>query len=1406
MESPRWTIITPSQYEWERRGLDFIRIGLPDYDPYRAWANFEFQTSDGAIYEVDLLVLSKMGFWLVETKAWEGRIWGDSGTWTRSQDGRLHSDDNPVLLANRKAKALSSLLKSQSALSKIRVPWLDALVFLSADNLQCDLAGPARNRVCLKDRPADEHHPERKGILAALINRDGQGIDPDLRTTIDIKVAKALSRAMEQSGIRQSQRSRRIGDYVLGDLIADGPGYQDRLAKHPSFDNDFRRVRQYTVAQASSEEDRQRLQRAAAREYQILRMLDHTGILRVSDYKEHELGPALLFDYPDPTAVRFDHYLATTCEKLTTGQRLDMLRQIADAIRYAHRKRVIHRALGPQSILVTDLSASMPRLQVYNWQVGVRESASTSGRVTNIEDLVEAQALVYMPPEALSDSCKVTEASDIFSLGAIAFHLFANRPPATNPSELAKILRDQKGLSISSVLDGAGPKLEELIQWSTHPDVLTRIGSVEDFLTLLDDVEDELTAPAEAVVVDPLHAKRGDRLEHGFVVDRVLGQGATATALLVTKNEKQFVLKVALNEDHNTRLHEEAEALRSLHSEFIVAIEEELVMHGRTVLVLQKAGDKTLAAQLRSDGVPTLEMLARYGDDLLSAVAHLERRGVVHRDIKPDNIGIRSLTKQRNQLVLFDFSLTGAPLDNIRAGTSGYTDPFLVNRKPQRWDLAAERYSVGVTLYEMTLGEGVLPQWGDGKSDPALTDAELVLDAEKFDPSIREGLVEFFLTTLHRDPARRYDNAEEMLRAWRQVFEESEQRKIKTPSGEEVDLAVTLEQADLKTPIAALGLSTRAINALERAEVLTVRDLLEYSIRSIHVMRGVGNQTRQEIIRFISELRERFPNTEAASEEVLGTPTLEALHQRVLGSRTSKTESDWNLRCSLLGLGPNINQPATHWPSQTEVADASHVNPPRVYQTLAADRKRWKKDSPITTLRNELCDEIYRLGGIVTVGELIDLTILLRPACRTLDSARQQRLASAVARAAVETEGSLAEPRFQLRRVAGKTVVACSQELAAYADRLGQVADDLAANDPLPPPLRVFQELYEVPQPSLPPGCQPFSNERLLNLAAAMSKTAAVSSRQELYPRGMAADRTLRLGIGALSGLGLGESEDGFTPDQVRARVESRYPEAERLPDHPELQRLLEAVGMEVRWDAEGKKYRRPELIRTTSGSSQSLRLLTAQTARHHLEVTPDVAEARIFEDRLKHAYADGGFVVLTVKPSKMRSCEAELMRRFPLHRISFDNLLFDALREEADELEIDWDTIESADGTDRSSPDWDNLLQLVARVAPKLAEDLAGRPEHLLVVHPGLIARYDQMAILETLRDKVGHDAPCPGLWLLVATDGQNDMPKLDHAEIPLITTSQRAQVSEAWIDNVHRGRAEPVAAVEGSGRKGSN
>ncbi len=125
-----------------------------------------------------------------------------------------------------------------------------------------------------------------------------------------------------------------------------------------------------------------------------------------------------------------------------------------------------------------------------------------------------------------------------------------------------------------------------------------------------------------------------------------------------------------------------------------------------------------------------------------------------------------------------------------------------------------------------------------------------------------------------------------------------------------------------------------------------------------------------------------------------------------------------------------------------------------------------------------------------------------------------------------------------------------------------------------------------LPSLLLCPGCQPFSNDRLIKLAAAMSTEAAVSSRQELYPRNMEALRALRLGIGALSGLGLGEKNEGFTIVQVHNRVSSRYPAAMPLPTDPrELELMLQKVGIDVRWEADAEVYRRRDArILATSG------------------------------------------------------------------------------------------------------------------------------------------------------------------------------------------------------------------------------
>jgi hypothetical protein len=70
--------------------------------------------------------------------------------------------------------------------------------------------------------------------------------------------------------------------------------------------------------------------------------------------------------------------------------------------------------------------------------------------------------------------------------------------------------------------------------------------------------------------------------------------------------------------------------------------------------------------------------------------------------------------------MLFDFSLSRAPPENIQAGTRPYLDPFLADRRPPRWDLHAERYAAAITLHEMLAGAP--PVFGDGLTEPSVTD------------------------------------------------------------------------------------------------------------------------------------------------------------------------------------------------------------------------------------------------------------------------------------------------------------------------------------------------------------------------------------------------------------------------------------------------------------------------------------------------------------------------------------------------------------------------------------------------------------------------------------------------------------------------------------------------------------
>jgi serine/threonine protein kinase len=1396
MSDKFWKIITPSPFSHERTALDFIRAGLPDHEPYRAWANFEFLAGDGALYEIDLLVLTKLGFWLVEIKSRPGRLEGDAATWTwTTAEGRRITDDNPRSLANRKAKALKSLLLAQQALKGVRLPYLEEVVFLSAPDLDCQLSLAGMSHVCLTDRPDDHLQGPRPGILAGLINRQVPGVEPVGRTEIDAKLARALSRAMDQAGIRRSQKERRAGDYFLGELLVDSPNYQDRIATHAAIEGLKRRARQYLVARATSEEQRPHVQRAAEREFRLLQSLDHPNILRVYDFKVHDFGPVLLFEHA-PDVVRLDHYLTERADRIGPDLRLSILRQLADAVRHAHGRRIVHRSLSPQSVLVFDPDSLAPTVKVFNWQVGVRASETATSVTTHVTDLIDSQARVYLAPEALLSPRQIGQAADIFSLGAIAFYLFSGRPPAADPLQLVQVLRAQHGLDLAAVLDGASPRLCEMIRSATHPEVSSRTQSAEDFLAWLDDVEEELTAPDSPPPLDPVQARRGDLLPGGYQVERVLGQGATGVALLAEKDGEQVVLKVARAHDDNQRLLDEGEVLQRLRSEYIVGLRTITEMAGRVVLVLDKAGDETLAERLHNGGRLSLEFLERFGDNLIQALVSLENAGVSHRDVKPHNIAIRT-GKEHAHLVLFDFSLSRAPVDNVFVGTAVYLDPFLKARTPPQWEPSAERYAAAVTLYEMALGEGVFPRWGDGSDPATVPTAGLKLNVEAFDQEVREELTGFFRKALHRDVKSRFHNAEEMLRAWRDVFRQAEGGTVRTARGEEVAVEVPLDEVRPDTSVEMLGLSTHARNILTRVNVSNVRELLACPLRDINFMPGVGNKTRREIGRLVGRLRERFPDILAAVTappavaEDVAVLGLAALRERLIGASPSgprrKGDAERRIRLALLGLDPAEDAPH-RWPGQADVAARLGLPRQRISQALAADRRRWDRDPAVKSLRQQVVEQIRQSGGVMTARELIGFLLASRGFDHA-DQAHAPRLASALLRVVHEADQIQAEPGLHLTRVGDAFILAVTPALAGYAVRLAQTADVIAAEDPLPSATRALQRLYDVPAPEAPPDCAALTSERLLRLAVAASQTAALSSRQEIYRKDMEAIRALRLGVGALTGLLPG---DAIREEEVRQRIATRYPEATPLPGHPELDRWLRDVGLDLFWDASSDCYRRPgaSLPRFSSSPSElPSRLATAPGSRRRTG-DPEAADASDFEERLEAALRHRQFLVLSARPALLRRVETDLLEQFPvLQRVSLDALFLRHLHALARQEEIDWPVVLEAD-TVPGSEDWQYLQVLVKRAVAQIRDELLASARPVLLVHPGLLSRYRQMGLVEQVRDQIGRPGTCPGLWLLVPGEHQA-LPSLDGQAVPILGAGQHVPVSLAWLRNAHRGAA---------------
>ena len=1378
-----WKQITPSDYAWEREALEFARQLLPDHDPYRAWANFEFIAQDGSINEVDLMVLTPKGMYVIEIKSHPGVIRGDAANWVWERPlpkGGQKIFDNPRLLARRKAQKLASLLKLQPSFhrSKETVPFIDALVFLSSEDLVIKLEGNARQGVVNRQELLRE---------ITLIDENWR------RRQITAYAAKVISRAVEEAGIKESVRMRRVGSYELQSLLDESDTYQDWLALHPDLGVQ-RKVRIY-LTQGKPQEEVSRLEKAAKLEFRLLEGIEHPGILRAHEFQNHDSGPALVYEH-DPKAFRLDHLLMHLGKdrRLDTVQATYLLRLIAEAVQYAHGQKLYHRGLSPQCIWVRPLGEEKYSVKISNWATAERIFESESRNIsalTRLSNLVHEEAGPYVALEAHTGAADGVHL-DVFSLGAIAYHLFTGKKPAQTDIELLDKLRRGSGLQVTDEINGASEAMQYLVQYATHPDVGSRLESVSEFIKRLDDLEDEVSQP-NTLRTNPTEARKGDFLPGGLQVVQPLGKGACSVVFLVDYQGQSRVLKIASTPDHNSRLTKEGEVLARLRHQAIVPYYKTLDIVGHTALLLDYATEGTLAQRLRHVGAVQLELLERFGDDLLSAVVHLEDQALVHRDIKPENIGL-VMQGSVLHLMLFDFSLSSVGADNISAGTLAYMDPFIRDPGRRRWDDHAERFSVALTLYEMAAG--ALPGWASSEGLPHQLEGELEVDRTVFDPSIRDRMVEFFTRALVRDVRKRFASAGEMLREWRKTFHDARSESLHTTQ-QPLERTCPISEAQLDTQIGLLALSPQALDTLSRRNINSVADLIKLNRSRVRVWTGVGVKTRNELSDVIGQLQARLLDGQQVQQLDSGDTSVvsvDRLFQQVLPKSTDQTRLSFlNEYLGRLDEDAPKGTHNVHWPTPAAISGHLGIETLLVRELIDKVLTQWGKTKAITDLREDIVGLLDDNGGVMTAVEVADAILLRRGSVQ--DSPLRERWAYAVVRAAVETELSKQEPRWLLRRSGNRFLIADNrqgrgEELADYACDLGSLADECARQLPLLAPVRTLEKIRAVPAPESFAG---LSNHRLLRLAAAASESAALSSRVEFYPRGMPAKLALELAQGALLG------SKALTVKDIQTRVAGRYPAAQELPGRPELDELVRSLDIGFQWNgsfefANGDRggYCLPSAGMTSFASAGSTHYSQTQQGEDDTTTLKSVKELGLM---LEKAVTGSHFLALTVRPRQWWQAQEKLCRDYPFKRISFDELLLRHLQAVCASMPKapDWQVVLKADACEHSSRDWQNLQRLVQRALPGMAEEILQARQPVLLTEPGLLARYELVTTwLNDLRQQLmsvsGRSGiAVPGLVLLIAVDAQRSAAMIDDVLVPTGAGSKEfAHIPSSWLDDV--------------------
>ena len=213
------------------------------------------------------------------------------------------------------------------------------------------------------------------------------------------------------------------------------------------------------------------------REIAVTARLAHPHILPLID--SGEINGVLYYVAPYVEGGSLREMLVTK-GKLTLDDTLKIVREVADALDYAHRQHLVHRDIKPENILMQEGHAV-----VADFGIVRALNAAAGDQLTQTGALLGTAA--YMSPEQAGGEHDVDGRSDVYALGCMVYEMLAGQPPFTGPSVQAIITKrfTEPAPHLSETVEGTPRWVDEAVSCSLAKEPSDRFATAGEFVRAL---------------------------------------------------------------------------------------------------------------------------------------------------------------------------------------------------------------------------------------------------------------------------------------------------------------------------------------------------------------------------------------------------------------------------------------------------------------------------------------------------------------------------------------------------------------------------------------------------------------------------------------------------------------------------------------------------------------------------------------------------------------------------------------------------------------------------------------------------------------------------------------------------------------------------------------------------------